>query len=354
MSTDKAALLDSIESSRLNQLTSIEMLKSAAILAVNQVTNKKIELIESGPEPKSFDEKVFELYLSTLVTIAEIVIQAATAGFVNSILRSRSVFKYAPKSAEGMELLSSFEVDVWDDSRSKELLGDILHTSDAAAVRKLYSADALRMLGDTYDKGKEAIKKIGESKDLRRISHLDRGDTHGTALLKDVLLSTSLQSFAIQRTHSIIRDRLILDLLNPEQTTMLSKVFSQIAVDLDTLRLVEEVGTSALFFEKILWVKHYQGIVQDLQFQSATLSNPRLVTRDARRIDIRLSKYFIRRITYKNEKATYLEKAQQASGYEKLSEQEASAYNYLREDWQETLTKLKSAKFSGILGKFSP
>lgn len=333
----KEALIEALLASRADQLDCILKLRESALLAVQQVNDVRITLLEQGPEPPSIGDVVFELYLSALLAVASPAVSASVKGILNSLLRTRLALRYMPKTGEGATLDSWFDVKEWPETEQakKKYLRDIFEYGDHREVASLYRRDAEKLARSTYHKGKQAIESLSNA---GRPNPVSIDDSPSVALLRSILESSAIQAAAIRRWHDIVLSRVLADNLSIDQTITVTKVLSAVRKDLDTATIAREAARMSILFEELIWISHFREEIGTWKYPNR--NDPELWSPAKKEaVDHRLSEYWVGRLLAENGQ-TYWEKAKSEAPQEQSKEYLlVYAYDYLRTRWIDLKSK---------------
>lgn len=266
----KYALLRSASHAQRQTEAYFDMIADAAILASNQVQDKRLDMLEAGPEVTGTDI-LLEVLLSVLLSsnVAGIVIGAVTKKILDRVLSTRRVFM----RLSGRSEYGKFLFDEIIRQEAKWIMATARPSKNLKTERStlinyllkeeigsdLYSTDVYA----TVEKGamifysgvEGGATKLQKAKKEQVLSPYD---TPGTAIIDNALTFALRQKTYSNITFDEFRNLILLDQVTEDDydELMNNLVFYRRQLD-DNYDLNEIKREYALYFEASIWVNMY-------------------------------------------------------------------------------------------------
>ena len=178
-----------IQNSVQFQLERLQLFVDSALLAVEQVQDKRIEMQENPKQEVNIYEVFFNMVLMYCwqVKLVEPLINQATKGIVNHLLKTRAVYNSLPKSDYGAQIIGMAKQEV----NSKHIIDQIIKDHVVNQKRftsndfAMFSSDVINFVSKAPDsvfnagkKGKDIYKKLSQ-----KSTPLTFGDTPSVSVL---------------------------------------------------------------------------------------------------------------------------------------------------------------------------
>jgi hypothetical protein len=237
-----------------------------AILAAEQVQDKRLDLLEQGPE-LTVSEVLFDMFLTMALesTIAGKVLAGITKKLLKSALSSVRVFSVLPKFAlsergRNLKWLSQLMKERGGKQVARNTIKKFLTPSNELTIAQYNrTLQVLYQGGSNVEQNLTAIAKGGKAGAQQLLFHgsnpppvLSFGDSVSVSILSAAQVYASQQRLAIFLSHSTFEMWLRLDLVEIEDMEMIckSEITDEEVTSINTLR-----DQYKLLYEAIIWAK---------------------------------------------------------------------------------------------------
>jgi hypothetical protein len=189
----KAKLLEINTISRRRQEFHIRMLADAANLAVTQVQEKRIEMLEKGPSVTVTDVFIDLLLSLVVMPVVTMLAKKAIQTIINDVLKHRSMFKLLPKTKLGREMVLDIRLESLTEEDVDFEIKDLLKSTE---LKELYHENVFKVV----DQVAPTVKELKKFTDVYAISYAE-ADSAGVSLLESIQSFKRKQLAAVSRYH---------------------------------------------------------------------------------------------------------------------------------------------------------
>ncbi|WP_123040434.1 hypothetical protein [Cohnella candidum] len=259
-----------IEQSFAIQQERIQIVADAAVLAVEQVQDKRLEMSEKG-KSVTIEDVIFDmltLYLWEVGLIGHVLqplVKEVTQAICTRSLRYSAVYNQLSKSDYGAQFIGYAR----QEENGKQLLKEIIaaHVGNAKQFKSeefaIFSQEARQLIANAPDLvWKKATGEVAKWKDLKKKvkeTKLEMTDTPGVSMLKAAQSYVSSHRFALK-----LQQAKIVSLIRSQPTMTVKEL-----KDLTSFFAIEELPETTFIrdqyqwtFEMIIWARLY-GFTKD-------------------------------------------------------------------------------------------
>lgn len=287
---EKIDLLRLISASRNLQIAQFRMLRDAAALAVEQVQDTRLRLLENPAPERTVEAVLLEIFIGfVLGPMVQSAVQSLVKGILNAVLRTRVAFEFLPRSDKGFDLAYKM-TSIKSKGESERYLKAVLDTASREDITALYRDDAYAFLENACGTAFTIAPKLAEIHSVQAQPE----DTPGVRVLASVTQSAEVQLFAIEYAHDLQSIWVQNDYLTEDQfydlDALLRMNVSHMPSQNDLFIYRDHLRNH---FEKLIWVFLYWAeITNTLEFHLDA------ITVDGLSKD--LTEYLAKRLIYKD------------------------------------------------------